>query len=410
MRVFSVRRAACVASSTARDFGLQCGGAFLLLALVTALSLWERPSGLGEEHALRLAAQEIVAASALALCLATLIGCAWSVEEDRRSRRLEQWRATPLRRPEYVAGKILGGAMGAAIWALPLHALLLVLLPQGPLRHAALFAPRPRIHAEDVLLIRDGVQREARQGALLLRSGDGVRFEFGGPSQDLASELSISLHAVGYERYDEGHGPPVLRVMEAGRILLDTEVPLLPGLDARWPVARRQQAVLEVELRSGSFEGSLLLRPSEVYLRGAPTPVLGAVLRSELGVLLLILVAAATATGLAMLLPDVLALLGAGLLVLLSFGRTLLLDITGSVQDFSHVETRAWVRQLSAAGHWLLQGLPGLDASLGSRVLSQSLLPFSGDDPVPWGGLLGWLGGSLAAGVLLARFHRETLP
>jgi hypothetical protein len=382
----SLRRIAALARATARDLFAGHGAALLLIALVAAIVATRTSLGRSEEELRAVALRERTAGAAIVALLAVAIAATQAIADDRRSRRLAQLLATPLRPLEYLVARWLGVGGGLVLPLVALQVALLALPEAGLLRHPEQFAPSATSEATRVLWKGDG-------RVAVLHGGDRIAWTFDPPEIPAGGfRLELALRAIG-----EGGG-------DAPAIALE--------LDGRpWIAHRELRSFVETTLREPLPANA---RPHEVALRlvgtavharietdrcrllGEPRSPLASLARAASGATLLLLFAAGVAAALAVALPDVLALVATALVALLGFLQPLLVDVAANVASDP---------QLLGAVSGVL---PDLSTLVASERLASAAPPFARGDLAlhAWPLLLALA--ALSAAALVLRRSRRT--
>jgi hypothetical protein len=400
------RRTGAVWRVTLRDVGVGCGGGLLVGVVVAGLAGWRPVRGALEGGSPGLAAVHHLEAAAWLTAVAVLLCGAWSVAEDRRSGRLAQWLATPLRTFEYSLAKSSGVLVAGLGVALPLQGSLLWLdlgsgratpggwppsieQPRSIEGHSGPAGPAGA----------SGIRSGPEEPPWVLRPGGTLGISFAAlPDHAEGVALQLTLAGPGYERAGPEQAPRIRIRDRHGRPVLERSVPELPGIGAQVLLPAGLSGPLSVEIEAGGFtRGALVLRPGDLFLagdRGALLPVLA---RGSAGLGLLVTLCAFLSVGAAVLLPDVLAFSVAAVLCALALGRELLLAVCGSIERPSE-QIDDWVQGLAGASTAFLELLPDLDAVLGIEALVRGHRP-----PLEAGSLLalaGWSGVAFLLGSL----------
>lgn len=401
----ALRRIAAVARGTARDLFAGHGGAIVLLALLAACfaSTSTRAATDAELRAVLLR-ERAGAAAALAL-LAVMLAAAHAIADDRRARRLSQLLATPLHPFEYLAGKVAGVFVALALPLAAIDVALLSLPDAGVLRHPEQFAPRRSLAAARALRIRgDGRAELWRRGSgAVVAGGERLKWLFEAPPGSGPLELELPLRPLGGDP-DEHDAPVAVALAVDGRVVFERrELSPLAQTTLRVPLAADSH---EVVLSVLAPAVGVRLDPGACRLLGSRGPPLVGVLRAGLGVALLLLFGGALAASLAVVLPDVIALLLAALVALLGFLRPLLLDVAATVaDDVNHAAaaTRALARLLAG----VVKVVPDLSALVaGDRLATASPAFVAGDGIVHVAPLAFALVALGAAALVLRRAER----
>ena len=389
-RIFAVARA------TVRDLGHGARGAFGVLLVLATLS-WLAPVAGGEPtQELRLGLTRSFTTFGGLAVLGTLVAAIRSIGEDRRMQRLARWSVSPLRAPEYALGKAAGVVIGSLSYLLPALLVLFLVTPGGPFRNSDIFRPQERLLPEVVLV--NG--KESLRSTVLLGAGDRLSLVFPTATVGSVEELVVTLDQVPwYEVSEDTHVSPRLRVVQGDDVLFDRVMQELPGTGARVrlvPESNEREPSstqpMVVHIDAGRFFGGMALRSGELYLGAGKAPLTDAVFRAILGLSCLVTLAGCLAVGAAVFLPEVLALVFCGVLLVVSFGRALLQGVTESLVGAHDHHTAHWVLELANGSRRILDFVPDASAILGARVLGESWMPHSTADPFAAPGVLtAWL-------------------
>ncbi len=368
----ALRRIAALARATARDLFAGHGAALLGIALLAAVVATRATLGRSEEELRAVALRERTAGAAVVALLAVAIAATQAIADDRRTRRLAQLLATPLRPFEYLLGRWLGVGVGLVLPLVVVQLALLALPEAGLLRHPEQFAPSDTTDATRVVWTRADGSAVADGRVAVLRGGDRIAWTFDAPAVPAGGfRLELSLRAIG-----EGGA-------DAPAIALD--------VDGRPWIARRElRSFVETTLREPLPAGA---RPREITLRlegaavharvesdacrllGARRSPLSSLARAASGATLLLLFGASVAAALAVVLPDVLALVATALVALLGFLRPLLVDVAATVADDPEHASLA-TRQLARLLGSVSGALPDLSALVAGDRLAAAAPPF----------------------------------
>ena len=384
----SVRRILVLARATLCDLGHGMGGGIAFVVLLGFLLLPGPVAGSSSEESLRLALEQRVGTFALLTALTTLLAGAWSVAEDRRSRRLVQWLATPLHAWEYVAGKIVGCSLGCGLLAVILQGVWLGLGGLDSQNEASLFQPRAWQPATASFRVREGEYAQAPRGDVALLAGDVGEFRFDVLPEHAGSvDLHVALRKVAYS----GSAPTLPRLSAAtDRRAIVKSQPLIPShglledpITIPLPLEDGRQLLVRIVAGTG-FEGALVIDREALVLRGPPGSLPVAVLRSLLGVFALVSLCTAGAVALATALPDILAFVAAAFGLLVGLAQGFLLEVAASVAQF-HESMPHWAVRLSAGLARVLDQVPDLNALIGADLLARARAPGGAADGASWG-------------------------
>jgi len=393
----SWRRTRAVIVATGKDLGRGCMAAAILLLLVWFVSQLNPPQGPGVEGTVRLQVEETVSTSAILAGFAAILVTAWSFGEDRRTRRMQLWRVSPLRSPEFVVGRVLGLWLGTCALVLPLHLVMLFGWPGTLAAHGGLLRP-----------VAQGLPTEVGQGAVVLQSREARTFQF--PGLPGARAVTVTLVPVGYDRGQEKDRPPRLLVREGERLLVAADLPELPGIAATVDLPQPTSADLEVTLEAGHHQGRLLLRPGDLRVVGETRSLFVAVQRSLMGLAALVLLLCCVVSVFGLFLSDVLALAVGAVVLLVLMGRGLLLEVTTSVMNMDeHIVSESGRTLAAGLAAWLAL-VPDGGAIVGARLLALGHAPGSVDDSATWGLLAGWCGISVCVATILFAVRRRRMP
>jgi hypothetical protein len=402
----SLRRIAALARATARDLFAGHGAALLLIALVAAIVATRTSLGRSEEELRAVALRERTAGAAIVALLAVAIAATQTIADDRRSRRLAQLLATPLRPFEYLVARWLGVGGGLVLPLVALQVALLALPEAGLLRHPEQFAPSATSEATRVVWKGDGSGALADGRVAVLHGGDRIAWTFDPPALPAGGfRLELALRAIG-----EGGG-------DAPAIALE--------LDGRpWIAHRELRSFVETTLREPLPADA---RPHEVALRLVGTAVharietdrcrllgeqrspLASLARAASGATLLLLFAAGVAAALAVALPDVLALVATALVALLGFLQPLLVEVAANVAsdpEHASLATRRLAQLLGAVSGVL----PDLSTLVASERLASAAPPFARGDLALHAWPLLFALAALSAAALVLRRSRRAAP
>jgi len=373
----SLRRIAALARATARDLFAGHGAALLGIALLAAVVATRGTLGRSQEELRAVALRERTAGAAVVALLAVAIAATQAIADDRRTRRLAQLLATPLRPFEYLLGRWLGIGGGLVLPLVLVQLALLALPDAGLLRHPEQFAPSDTTDATRVVWTRADGSAVAGGSVAMLHGGDRIAWTFDAPAVPAGGffRLELSLRAIG-----EGGA-------DAPAIALD--------VDGRPWIARRElRSFVETTLREPLPAG---VRPREITLRlegaavharvesdacrllGERRSPLSSLVRAGSGAALLLLFGGGVAAALAVVLPDVLALVATALVALLGFLRPLLIDVAASVADDPEHASLA-TRQLARLLGSVSGALPDLSALVAGDRLAAAAPPFARGD------------------------------
>lgn len=391
-----------IAAATLRDLGRGCGGGFLLLLVVAAVWLQVDSGGRASGPAFQAEADQRLTLLAAFLMAAAVVASAWSVAEDRRSRRMALWLAAPLRRMEYLGGKMLGCFAGAALAGVPLVCGSLYLISRATPPDLEL-RPLDVEMAASAELLRGERRASLPPGHVLMQAGDAVSLRFERlPRAGAPQCLSLRFRGLAYD----GIAPTSPRVSIGTTDQLFVTRRELVGSGGRLeqihevPFEASGELPVYVHVEAGDgFVGRLLLERDEALLLGERKPVVQAFLRFACGVLALQLISVCLAVLLAVALSDGITTAVAGLLLGVGFLRGLFLEVSETVGDLHH-DVAGWIRSMAVLAAGILRWTPDLQELLGTRVLLEARLPWSSLDPapfsaVPWlvalGLVLGWI-------------------
>ncbi len=403
------RRVLALAGVTWRDL---FSGQGLLLALLLIAGAFLADGDLqattaSEAAALRLE-QRITLVGWLASA-AALLGGAHVLAEDRRTRQLEQWRATPLRVSELLVGRWLGTVAGVAGGALLVLLFVLSVPASALLRHRDELAPRARVTPTRVsATLADGNHFDCRAGPLLLDAGTRLTITFA-PLSAAASDFAAAIHSdwelvipLRGARDDRGATSVDLAVLVDGkeRFVEHGGAPYELRVSVACPVESHT-----VELITTDHSSVVRVELDRVVLRGPPGSLLPSVARAAAGLVVEVALAAALGVALATVLADLYAIAGGATLLLLCNLRALFLDVAHAL-DEPHARVAPALRASGQLIERLVVALPDLTELRAGDRLARGLAPWSGADLRFGGVALAFIAGSLAVGALLLRRRR----
>jgi len=386
--VASLKRVGAIARTTVRDLGTGCTGVLAALALIYLLFAPGAPAASSFEEAWRIQLLErlerFVAIAAVGCAVAT----AWSVDRDRRTGRRAWWRATPLREPEYAAGKWLGATAVCSVACAVGGTAVLLLGAEGWRGGGELLRPPQRALASELLVQPRGGELAERPLETVLLDDVAARaiLVFDEVPESESLRLRVDLGTANYERRADPHAPGLRVVDGDGRVLAEHSIEDLRVV-SELAIGADWTSPLRVVVKPGSFRAivgfqpaGLLIDPERLVLLGDDTPLWRGVVRFESGLLAWCALCCGLAAALAAALADVLAVAGTLLMLVLAWSRDFLVEVVQSIARPESAASSA-ARRCARALDVPLQSLPDVESWLRLRPLAESR-SWSGDEMI----------------------------